>query len=101
MSRHDSDDADNRRHDAETSITRCRGCYGISPGETFDITRGEAFALDVSARGILCGRCHKIAGNAPARERLDALVEEIGPCLSGCHPKPPTTDQRVGFGGAT
>jgi predicted kinase len=83
MSRHDSNDAAvyERQHDAETSITRCRGCQCISPGETFDITRGEAFALDVSARGILCGRCHKIAGNLPARARLDALVTEIG---QGC-----------------
>ena len=67
--------------DDNASITRCRGCQRISPGEAFDITREEAFALDVSGWGILCGRCHKIAGNAPARERLDALVAEIG---QGC-----------------
>jgi len=66
------------RHDAEMSLTRCLGCKEIEPREMHDITEDEELALDVSGPGVLCGRCHRLAGNAPARQRLDALVEQLG-----------------------
>ena len=81
MSRYDSALADavyEYQHDAEMSLTRCRGCNEIEPREMHDITEDEEIALDVSGPGVLCGRCHRLAGNAPARQRLDALVEQHG-----------------------
>lgn len=81
MSRYDSALADavyERQHDEEMSLTRCRGCSEIEPLEMHDITEDEEIALDVSGPGVLCGRCHRLAGNAPARQRLDALVEQHG-----------------------
>jgi hypothetical protein len=32
----------------------------------------------VSGPGVLCARCHRLAGNTPASQRLDALAEQIG-----------------------
>lgn len=66
------------RHDAEMSLTRCLGCKEIEPREMHDITEDEWLALDVSGPGILCARCHRIAGNTAASKRLDALAEQIG-----------------------
>lgn len=66
------------RHDAEMSLTRCLGCREVEPREMHDITEDEALALDVSGPGILCARCHRLAGNTAASKRLDALAEQIG-----------------------
>lgn len=65
-------------HDAEMSLTRCLGCKEIEPREMHDITEDEEIALDVSGPGILCARCHRLAGNTTAAKRLDALAEQIG-----------------------